>query len=173
MTTAQIEKYIKKNLKDKVVTVARQDYIPVQFLMDIYKAIAKEDKPKAPKLLYMKEFIDAYTEFYIGRPSNIQKIVPRIMDNPAEKNALWSIMRQIQNTCQEREPENPEFYTAEMATSVFRGILEAGTQHKFLKDKLSLHMVNKYFNDLLSAALKNSNLYSGNKKPGYNFDHIN
>jgi len=170
MTDAQIKKYIAKNLKDKVLNVARQDYIPVSYLMEIYKAMAKEDKPKAPKILYFKEYLDAYIIFYTELEWNSEKIVPRIVDNPSEKNALWSIMRQIQNTCQERGGENTGFYTAEMGTSIFNGILAVAKEHKFLKDKLSLSLVNKYFNELLSAALKNSNLYK--QAEGYSYDHI-
>ena len=55
-------------------------------------------------------------------------------------------------------------YTEQEATAFFNGMLDAATKHKFLKDKVSLHLVNKYFNELVKDAQRKNDIYSSQFK---------
>lgn len=182
LTPEIIKDYIKKTYPDKIfnrpsflLDDPNSVYIPLELLPEIYyQLLGKEKKPAKKKVtgapLYFKEFIDTYNEFYLALAWNTRKLKPTINDNASEKSALWSIMRQIQALATENM--QGQEYSPDIAVSVFKAVLKSAQQHKFIKDKISLHLINKYFNELVASAMKRSNIYT--ETPDFNnFDHIN
>jgi hypothetical protein len=108
-------------------------------------------------------YIATWQAFY-AELHNGQK--PLVAENPSEKAALWGIMRQVQASYAEKNIE----YTQELAASTFGEILKATKQHRFLKDKPSLNLINKMFNELVTSAIRSNQTPA---EAGYTFDHLN
>lgn len=177
LTPEQIKSYVLKKYENqlhKFPSLIPDDEgaitIPLSLLPQIYNellGIDKKPEKKAP-LLFMKEYMETFNEWYVNQPWNTQKIKPIVNQSASEKNALWGIMRQIQALFADNKPDHP--YTAESSQRLFKAILKAAEQHKFLKDKISLHLISKYLNELIKSAMLQVNYYQASS--GYNFDHL-
>lgn len=165
MTVKNASEYIKKHYASKILSTKlvgddSSDYIPVSIAAQVVADLTKKQKEPREKLLHFPVYIATWQAFYAERHHG-QK--PLVRENPSEKAALWSIMRQVQASYAEKNLE----YTADAASNTFAEILKATRTHKFLKDKLSLHLINKMFNELVTNAIRR------NTAPAeYTFDHL-
>jgi hypothetical protein len=156
-----------KLLKTGVIDTDDNVFIPLSLLSEVLKLVKKKPKKEAPR--YFKEFFVAYSEWYLRQAWNTKGITPQINNNASERNALWNIMGQVEEL--HNQKAKPEDYTPEKATAMFTALLNAAANHKFLKDKVSLSLTNKYFNELIADVVKSGNL---NNTESYfnNFEHI-
>lgn len=162
------KEFPKKLLQTGVIETDDNVFIPLSLLPEVMKLIKKKPKKEPPK--HFKEFFVAYSEWYLKQSWNTKGINPQINNNASERNALWNIMGQVEEL--HNQKVSPDDYTPEKATAMFTALLNAAAKHKFLKDKISLHLVNKYFNELVADVIKVGNLDNPDSDFN-NFDHIN
>lgn len=162
------KEFPQKLLKTGVIDTDDNVFVPLSLLSEVLKLIKKKPKKEAPK--YFKEFFIAYSEWYLKQSWNTKAINPQINNNASERNALWNIMGQVEEL--HNQKAQSEDYTPERATAMFTALLNAAAKHKFLKDKVSLHLTNKYFNELVADVIKAGNLDNPDSDFN-NFDHIN
>lgn len=171
MTNDELIKQVRKKYPHKLIQTGLMDTddktcIPLSLIPEILAMAKKKPKKEAPK--YFKEFFVAYGAWYSEQEWNTQHIQPQVNSNPSERNALWAIMKQIEELHSQKG--TPEDYTPERATALFTALLQAAARHRFLKDKISLHLVAKFFNDLVADAMKAANF--DNPESGFNtFEH--